>query len=55
MILPENLTGSQQVKKFPKLCGTRKFITALITVPLSAPVLKQIIPVHVPILLEDPF
>jgi hypothetical protein len=30
-VLPEKLTGSQLVKKFPAFYGTRKFITAFTT------------------------
>jgi len=28
VVLPENLTGPQQVKKFPAFYGNRRFITA---------------------------
>jgi len=35
-VLPEKLTGSQLVKKFPAFYGTRRFITTLTSVrPLS--------------------
>jgi hypothetical protein len=32
-VLIEKLTGSQLVKKFPALCGTRIFITAFTNAP----------------------
>jgi hypothetical protein len=31
IVLPEKLTGSQQVKKFPEFYGTRRFIIAFTT------------------------
>jgi len=50
-VLPEKLTGSQLVKKFSALFGTRRFISAFTTAPL----LSQINPIHAPTPLpEDP-
>jgi len=53
MVLLEELTGSQVVKKFSAFYGTQKFITALTRA--HVPILSQINPAHAPIPLpEDP-
>ena len=47
-VLFEKLTGSQLVKKFPALCGSRRFVTALTRARHLSLILSQISPVHGP-------
>jgi hypothetical protein len=52
--LPENLTRPQPLKKFPAICGPRRFITAFTRARQLS--LSHTDPIHVFIsLLEDPF
>ena len=47
-ILLEKLTGSQPVKKFPILYGTRRFHYHIHKCPPTVPILSQLDPVHAP-------
>ena len=48
-VLPEKLTVSQIVKKFPAFYGTRKVHYRIHKCPTSIPNLRQLDPVHTPI------
>ena len=47
-VLLETLTGLQLVKKLPTFHGTRRFITALTSVPPPVSIVGQPNPVHIP-------
>jgi len=55
LVLPEKVTGSELVKKFPAFYGIRRFIAAITSARHLVPVLSQISPFLVIPLLDDPY
>ena len=47
-VIFEKLSGSQLVKKFPEICGSRRFVTAFTRARHLSLILSQISPVHGP-------